>query len=57
MVLQGFINRILTADRVLAAMAAQEATAAGGDQKEIDKAREEIAGGDVDSISYSPSPA
>jgi hypothetical protein len=45
-VLQGFINRILKADRLLAVISIQEATAAGLNAKRIAAALAEVASGD-----------
>jgi hypothetical protein len=46
--LQGFIDRIVNADRRLALVVINEAIAAHGDQKEIANARDELAKGDSD---------
>jgi hypothetical protein len=45
-ILQGFINRILKSDRLLAIISIQEATSAGLDAKKIAEARDEVAKGD-----------
>jgi len=42
--LQGFIERIFRADRLLASLVIDEAVAAGVAQKKIDQARKEMAG-------------
>ena len=53
--LQGFIDRIVRVDRLLANIAIDDAVAAGGDAKSISRAREELAEGDAraDSGKYS----
>jgi hypothetical protein len=45
--LQGFINRLLSADRALASVAIKDAIGMGGDAKKIDKANEELGKGDA----------
>ena len=45
--LQGFINRLASADRLLASAAIHDAVAASGDTKKIDKANEELSKGDA----------
>jgi len=47
-VLQGFIDRIVKSDRLLALVAVNDAIAAHGNQKEVDKARVELSQGDRD---------
>jgi hypothetical protein len=44
---QGFINRLASADRLLASAAIHDAVAASGDTKKIDKANEELSKGDA----------
>jgi hypothetical protein len=45
--LLGFIDRLVSADRLLASTAIDEAAAAGGDAKKIDKANDELGKGDA----------
>ena len=52
--LQGFINRIVAADRRLAQVAINDAIGRGGDPKKIAKANEELAKGDSDNTDGKP---
>jgi uncharacterized repeat protein (TIGR02543 family) len=45
--LQGFINRLVSADRALASVAIKDAIGMGGDAKKIDKANKELGKGDA----------
>ena len=45
--LQGFIDRLVNADRLLVSAAIHDAVTAGGDVKKIDKANEELSKGDA----------
>jgi len=46
-ILQGFIDRITSADRVLALIAINDAVGRGGDPKKLDAAYQELAKGDA----------
>ncbi len=56
-VLQGFIDRIVTADRLLAVMAIDDASALGGRQEKISQAREYLDEGDDDARQDRPANA
>jgi hypothetical protein len=53
-VLQGFINQLLTATRLVTLTAIGDATAAGGDPKDIAKANGDLAEGDSDAAGGKP---
>lgn len=56
-VLQGFIDRIVTADRLLALTAIDDASALGGRQDKVSQAREYLADGDDDAREGRPASA